>query len=478
MDRLRRIILVDADPEGGERLSRRLASQGYDVDRALDGAAAAEMALAEPPAAVVADLWMPGVSGIQLCRLLRSEAATADVPVVLRGDRDDPRSRFWAERAGAHAFVRTGRFGELVRVLSSAIANAPEGDAFFFQLPSGRIDIRDRIAQHLDRALFDLFIAAEVRALANAGSIERLFDRLSQFMSQVVGYRWLAVALETPARVALHHHPQGAQRAEEEARAALGIPANVLVPSVADEDARAVSIDGEVTLAHDIPFGDAVIGRLVLGGAEPTDAARSIAALVARELGGPLCIASLVEESQRLASTDLLTGLLNRRAFIAAIEPILPKRAGALAVLMLDVDRFKAINDGHGHATGDRVLTALGALLKRTLRASDVGARWGGEELVVALTVPDVASAAIAAERVRRAIEDLVVYDDHGAVVPVTASGGIALVEEGESLDAVMSRADRALYAAKAGGRNRIVAVPSTAVTEDDVEPIVTRTAA
>ncbi len=471
MEHGRRIILVDADPDAGDRLSIRLGAQGFEVERAADGAVGAEMALANPPAALLADLWMPGVSGIQLCRLLRSEAATAEVPVILRGDRDDPRSRFWAERAGAHAFVPKGRFGELVRVLTKATENAPDGDGFFFQLAAGDIDIRDRIAQHLDRALFDLAIAAEVRALANAGSVERVFDRLSQFMSQVVGYRWLAVSLEHPRRAALHHHPLCASVAEAEARKALDIAEGVVVTRVEDEDARSEPIEDEETVVHDIPFGDEVIGRLALGGAESTPAARSIASLVAREIGGSICIASLVEESQRLASVDLLTGLWNRRAFIATIEPLFGRRVGTLALLMLDIDSFKAINDGHGHATGDRVLAALGGLLKRTLRQTDIAARWGGEEIVVALSVPDLESASIAAERVRAAIEELVVYNDAATVVPVTTSGGLALLEEGETLDVLMSRADRALYAAKAGGRNRIIACPSTEVTEDDLEP-------
>jgi two-component system cell cycle response regulator len=79
----------------------RLSAQGYAVEAAADPGTGADMALASPPAAVVADLWMPSISGVQLCRLLKAEPATMHVPVVLRGDNDDPRSRFWAERAGA-----------------------------------------------------------------------------------------------------------------------------------------------------------------------------------------------------------------------------------------------------------------------------------------------------------------------------------------------------------------------------------------
>src|SRR5688572_4899528 len=102
-------------------MSRRLSAQGYLVDATGDPVSGADLALASPPAAFVADLWMSGISGVQLCRLLHTEPATAEVPVILLGSTDDPRSRFWAERAGAVAYVRKGRMGDLVRALSKAI---------------------------------------------------------------------------------------------------------------------------------------------------------------------------------------------------------------------------------------------------------------------------------------------------------------------------------------------------------------------
>src|SRR5436190_14644932 len=115
-------------------LAERLRMQGYQVTAAAGPAEGAVTALSSPPSAIVADLWMPSISGVQLCRLLRAEPATADVPVILRGPTDDPRSRFWAERAGAAAYVVKGRMGELVRALGKAVATAPKSDAFFMQL--------------------------------------------------------------------------------------------------------------------------------------------------------------------------------------------------------------------------------------------------------------------------------------------------------------------------------------------------------
>jgi two-component system cell cycle response regulator len=453
-----RVILVDPNDEAREVLQRRLGAQGYQVEATPDPAAGAEMALASPPAALIAELWMPSISGVQLCRLLGTEPATADVPVILRGRHDDPRSRFWAERAGAAAYVPNGRMAELVRTLEKTVANVQRSDDFFMQL-SDSLDIRDRIARHLDDALFESVIASEVRALASHGSFDRLFDAFSQFLSQVIEYRWLAIRTTQPEQVALHHHPHAAEDSERSARAALGLTPEMTVMRIADEDAReALSFDEPIVCP--IPFGGMVIGQIALAPATAagTDNA-GLVALVAREIGGPLRIAALMEESQRLATEDPLTGLLNRRAFLAHMEVEVARcqrYSLPLSLLLIDIDHFKSINDTHGHAAGDQALSAVGAALKREMRVPDLEARWGGEELVVALTNTDLKGGAIVAERVRKALEALVI-STASTSFKLTASIGVASFQAPERFADLVERADRAMYAAKKGGRNRVV---------------------
>ncbi|MET0286259.1 MAG: diguanylate cyclase [Polyangiales bacterium] len=454
----RRVILIDANDATREVLAARLRSQGYDVEPVPDGATGADLALSAPPAAVISDLWLPSISGVQICRLLRSEAATAEVPVILRGERDDPRSRFWAERAGAIAYVAKGRMGELVRALAKACAMARSEDPFFMQLSGGTVDIRDRIAQHLDAALFDSVIASEVRALANAGEFPRLFDQLSQLMSQLSAYRWLALRSTHPEHFGLHCHPRLAVQAEREARLAMGIE-SVAMLAVHDEDASSAEESSEPVVCQ-VRFASNVVGTIALGPTRDDHAGSAqLIPMVARELGGALRMASLVEESQRQASIDVLTGLMNRRAFMPAIRNELArgKRYGhQLCVLLLDIDHFKQINDRHGHAAGDVVLSAVGKLLSASLRGSDFAARWGGEEFVVALTNTDVEGGRVTAERARVAVENLVVDDGRGQRIAVTASVGIASLQPDETVEQLMDRADRAMYAAKYAGRNRV----------------------
>jgi two-component system, cell cycle response regulator len=454
-----RVILIQPDAARAEIVGRRLRAQGYAVEHVPEAATGADLALRAPPRAVVADLWTPGISGVQLCRLLRCEAATSGVPVVLCGDHDEPRDRFWAERAGAFAFVVKGRTGDLVRALARAMRDAPPSDSFFTQLAGGSVDIRDRLARHLDTALFESVIAAEIRVLGCAASFDRLFDRLAQFMSEVCRYRWLALSTPAPARTAVHHHPDLAGVAVAEARAALGASVEVAASTIEDEDALALP-QGPPPLSCDVLFGSSVVARLACGpSGERLDDMRTLFAIVQRELGGAVKIATLIEESQRLAAVDALTGLMNRRAFGTAMDRELSRceRHGyALSMLLLDVDHFKAINDQRGHACGDRVLSALGQLVQGRLRLSDVAARWGGEEFVVACTSTDEAGTLLAAERLREAIERMTVLDDRGERIAVTASIGVAEWRVGESLEEVVDRADRAMYAAKVGGRNRV----------------------
>jgi diguanylate cyclase (GGDEF)-like protein len=132
-----------------------------------------------------------------------------------------------------------------------------------------------------------------------------------------------------------------------------------------------------------------------------------------------------------------------------------------MSLLLLDVDHFKLINDERGHPMGDQVLTALGQLLAHQARKTDLVGRWGGEEFVVVLSGAHESGARIAAERIRSAVERMSVSDEQSQRVPVTVSIGIACLEVNDNAEVLIARADRAMYQAKASGRNRVVVSPT-----------------
>jgi diguanylate cyclase (GGDEF)-like protein len=167
-------------------------------------------------------------------------------------------------------------------------------------------------------------------------------------------------------------------------------------------------------------------------------------------------------ELSRVAHTDALTGLPNRRAILDRFEE---ERARAsrykerFALALFDLDRFKEVNDSHGHAVGDEVLKAAAAAFTSAKRNEDILARIGGEEfLVVLASCQSLEGAQQAAERMREAVSRIELRAG-GADLRITASGGVALYpEEGAGWDSLFTTADRRLYAAKAGGRNLVIA--------------------
>ena len=169
-------------------------------------------------------------------------------------------------------------------------------------------------------------------------------------------------------------------------------------------------------------------------------------------------LASLTGRLREAAMIDSLTGVLNRRAFLdhADGEWVRHRRHGhALACAMMDVDGFKKINDTFGHAAGDAVLQHIGALVRATLRASDLPARLGGDEFIALMPETNLEGAMATAERLlgRVAERPLTVLDQNFAT---TLSIGVAGAESCSSLEELMARADRALYQAKKEGRARV----------------------
>ncbi len=166
-------------------------------------------------------------------------------------------------------------------------------------------------------------------------------------------------------------------------------------------------------------------------------------------------------QQEQVANNDALTGLNNRRWLDEVLLRLKGKQLSELmplVVLMLDVDYFKRINDNYGHRSGDLVLQMVARALRENLRPHDMVARYGGEEFMVLLPHTANSKAVAVAERLRGAVEELHLMgaDQEQPLPPVTISIGVAAVNKGEAIDAVVEAADKALYRAKNNGRNRI----------------------
>ncbi len=216
------------------------------------------------------------------------------------------------------------------------------------------------------------------------------------------------------------------------------------------------------TLAIPLVAREEVLGVIVISrrgpGAWP-DGARRILEAAAAEAAAALARVHSLRDAQTAASTDPLTGLPNRRYFEEYVELLGRGRRAedALGILMVDVDRFKDLNDRHGHAIGDVVLRAIGRTIATTVRDLDVPARFGGEEFVILLRNPSPEIALEVGERIRDAVARIDLHDLGVGAVTVSVGASVSHSDD-EAVATLVERADHALYRAKRGGRNRVEA--------------------
>lgn len=208
--------------------------------------------------------------------------------------------------------------------------------------------------------------------------------------------------------------------------------------------------------------GDQVIGMLAIDSKEPDFFDENhirLTTAFADQVAVAIQNARLFKEVQQLAHTDSLTGLNNRRRFFELAQHEIKRRERhptPLAVIMLDVDHFKSVNDTYGHAIGDLALQTVAQRCKKAVRNIDILGRYGGEEFVSILLGTDLYGARIVAERLRRCVETPPIDTEKGPLT-ITISIGIAeLTPDCQDLDLLLRRADQALYAAKQAGRNRV----------------------
>jgi two-component system cell cycle response regulator len=480
-------LVVDDSPTFRRAIGAMLERAGYRVETASSGEEAFQRCFDEHFDVVVSDITMGALSGVQLCRLFRSDPATKDIPVVLLTAADDPRSRFWGRNAGAAAYVAKERarqdlLGEVARVLKTS----PTSTAPVRTRAGRRAQPLERLSQVLDELLFRAVVSSEVRNLINhTGDRVQFCRHLLQIAGEVCDYSYLVLTLRDGDQPTFTVHARGPwhQVPSRETLLALELPGGDDRPEERRRPSRvsnellavpftAISVlhDGEPLTTPDpgievkdrvkfnISSGGEVLGSLCaiardkrLGGDD-----RTTLELLSKELSLLVKNLFLSEETRRLANNDGLTGLQNRRRTTERLEVEVARarRYGTpLAVAMCDVDHFKQVNDRFGHNMGDEVLVEVGRALQHTLREVDLVGRWGGEEFLVLLPDTDVTGAEIVGERLRAGIEALPPFN--AGPERVTCSVGVACFESSDSTSGFVDRADQALYRAKKAGRNR-----------------------
>src|SRR5436189_269359 len=347
-----RVLVVDDVELNVKLLEAKLSSEYFEVIAADNGQAALDLAESELPDIILLDVMMPRMDGFEVCRRLKANPHTTDIPVVMVTALSDVADRLRGLESGADEFL-----------------TMPDGDPL-------RLVSQWRAAEATRQ--LPILLLAEERALPR-----------------------LAKGLDLGANDYL---VRPVDRNELLARARTQIRRKRLQDRLGENYRRSLS----------------------------------------------------------LALTDDLTGLYNRRYVFAHLSELIARLAEGgsnTAVMIFDIDHFKRVNDRYGHPAGDDVLRELAVRAQRNVRSVDLVGRLGGEEFVVVMPETNLSGAAVVADRLRLAVcEQPFNLPANGELVPVTISIGVAITATGEdTLEGLLKRADEALYAAKNGGRNRVV---------------------
>ena len=452
-----KLLLIDREHSFVSLMRRLLTAEGYDVDAVTSGAEAIELLQSTAYQVVLVDVLLTDVDGLAVVREARRQQP-APVIMILTVE---------ATLDSALRAIRLGAYDYLLKPLHVE-------------------ELRLAIERALERYRVDLELIS-LRQLTEVFSsirdIKKTYAGLAQKICSTLGVETCSIGLfdRTTGQIASQttyraHPPEGQP---EFIHDVYELPIHIHLFRTGEtfwtNDAGNDSLLGPVTAEHAIQSLAAVplvaeylvIGFIVVtnkrGGFAPSDL--QLLTLVAGQATIAIENARLVSELQQTSVTDPLTGLFNLRYFTSRFHVEIERARRlkkTLALLVIDLDHLKRINDTFGHRIGDEVICEIAEILKKEARAIDLPARWGGEEFLLLLPETDLDHAVSAAERLLSRIRTIKV----DAVPEVTASIGVAVQPlHANTPEELIRIADRAMYAAKQAGRNQVV--PASAVLEE-----------
>jgi two-component system cell cycle response regulator len=450
-----RILVVDDQPLNLKLLEAKLTSEYYEVLSARGGAEAIRLAGEERPDLILLDVMMPDMDGYEVCRHLREQADTMHIPIVMVTALSDVADRVLGLEAGADDFL-TKPVDDLA--LFSRVRSLLRFKVTFDELRLrlgvnegvGFADLHPRWGESPEdsRVLLLEDFDSRARMIAEAlGSQNRVDVVVREAealrLAESGGYDVIIISLSLDEADGLRVASQLRSR-----------PQTRMVPILV------VLEEGELErLAKALDLG---VTDYVMAPIDRNELIARVRTQVRRKRYQDRLRLN-IENSVSMAALDELTGLHNRRYLMTYLGREFERAQGnskPLALMVLDVDHFKKVNDSHGHAAGDSVLGELAKRMLQLTRSSDLSARYGGEEFVVVMPETDLAVARAVAERLRHGVAERPFRcEQAGGDLAVTISIGVAHLTAGvATAEALIRRADEALYKAKSAGRNRVVA--------------------
>lgn len=480
-----KILLIDDSLTQLEVLKQKFLNAGIEVETARDGGEGYKKVFETAPDLVLSDIMMPNLNGYQLCRLLKNNPITKQIPVVLLTVLDKKIDKFWGSKSGADKFIsKTTSFEEIEKSVNDLIEKNPIANDYKSTLLENTVSdeaVQNQVNSVLDELLMNSTFLNEFRDLGEFLThekvlVEKIFKLFSSFMEyNVAGIFFNNLNKNEKKMLHLDINKNAVsgfivEKIKRDFFAAIPGLFDFTIRDFGHEIFRETVESGETILTteefktiHIIPLisEDFLLGGICLYNKEECDYTEfKFYKTMISELLLLFKMRYLYSETEYLSVTDGLTGLYNRRHFEYNIERefLRTKRYPSdLSLAMIDIDFFKNVNDTYGHQFGDYVLREMSNVIVSSFRKTDMIYRYGGEELAVILTETPVDSALIPLERLKNKIaQHKFSHNDIEATISVSI--GISAVSAMiQSQSELVETADKALYKAKQDGRNRVV---------------------
>jgi two-component system cell cycle response regulator len=451
-----RILVVDDVATNRLILKAKLAAAYYDVLEADCGQAAFDVAKAEQPDVILLDIMMPDMDGYQVCEMLKACPETSHIPVVMVTAHSSPKERIRGLAVGADDF--------LVKPINDLALFARVRNLLRVKMMFDELKLRDSTSRELGlsdfletgdaaapvRQTVMLAPAAKAQGAAWKAQISKMEN--VEVLGSCAEREALNMArFEQPDAVIVH------QRLMEDGDSLRLVSALRARPETRQAVMIYVVADGAIeTAAKALDLGTS---DYILEPFEPEELTLRLDTQLRRKRYSDQ-LRSNVRDGLKMAMIDPLTGLYNRRYATQHMQKIVGRAresGNSFAVMMLDLDKFKRINDTQGHDAGDLVLKEFSHRIQENVRGVDLVARMGGEEFLVVMPDASDVVARHVSERLRRAVESKPFVTAAGEEMTITVSIGVAIGQPGDDDPVVMiKQADTALYTAKSNGRNLV----------------------
>lgn len=443
------ILVVDDLEPNVKLLEAKLLKEYYTVLSAFNGKQALEVLRNRKVDIVLLDVMMPEMDGFETCRMIKSDPQLMHIPVVMVTALSDIEDRVKGLEAGADEFLNkpvndTALFAR-VRSLTRTVAVFDElrlRNKTNNALGAASMDLTNQIANSKILVIDDDIVQAK--------NISKILLSLTPNIKQIYSYEEATIDNMQPDAVII-----SCQMQEEDPLRLVAmlrskeIMRNSAIMLLAEEETIRLVTKGLEVGANDYFIYPVDKNELL---------ARMSTQLKRKEYLDHL--KDQLDESVNMSIKDGLTNLYNRRFFDLHLEQMATKaieEGKPLAVLMMDMDHFKEVNDTYGHPAGDAVLKDLSAIIKNCTRLTDLTARYGGEEFVIVLNNANKDDALSVGERIRKRVEEHEFLLPDGRIIHKTVSIGVSEFNPDLSLAEWVENADKALYEAKDTTRNRVV---------------------